>query len=171
MKYFSRKKYRQEVISLETYNKWINDNPQYSHIKYEQFVKYWKMIRTEIINTVRDNYLGYTISKIGNFSIKVMDIDFKCAKDFLVYTRNYKTANKNEPSITTNDPKKVKIVWKKEKFYQSIFSLLGSDPSCYLKNLVLDIIHKNRLNTFSKSKLTTKSKCEDVKEKSAWDLT
>jgi hypothetical protein len=168
MKYFSKLKYRKNIVTEETFLLWKAQNPQYEDVDYPKFKKLFKILKSELIRIIFDNPKGVRIKHIGIFVIKILDIDFNCSKDFLRARHNYGNLKRDTPIITTSNPKKIKISWKKDRYCNAILTTLGSTPSRLIKDEVKAI--NNKTNRYSKANATITSKCKEEKEKSLFEL-
>lgn len=168
MGYFSKAKYRKNIVSKETFLEWKEQNPQYSDIDFTKFKKLFKILKNELISIILNNPKGVRIKHIGIFVIKILDIDFNCSKDFLRLMHNYGEGKRNTPVITVSNPKKIKISWKKDRYCNAILTTLGSTPSRLIKDEVKAI--NNKTNRYSKANVTITSKCKEEKEKSLFEL-
>lgn len=168
MGYFSKAKYRKNIITEETFLAWKAQNPQYENVDFAKFKKLFKILKNELINIILNNPKGVRIKHIGIFVIKILDIDFNCSKDFLRARYDYGKLKANEPIITTSNPKKIKISWKKDRYCNAILTTLGSTASKLIKDEVKAI--NNKTNRYSKSNVTITSKCKEETEKSLFEL-
>jgi hypothetical protein len=169
MGYFSKKKYKKDIVTRETFVKWKEKNPQYKDVDFPKFKKLFNTLKVELINVIMNSSKGVRIKHIGIFVIKILDIDFNCSQDFLRakcdYGDKYK---KDQPFVSFNNPKKIKVSWKKDRYCNAILTTLGSTPSNLIKDEVKFI--NNKTNKYAKSNITISSKCKEEKEKSLFEL-
>ena len=168
MGYFSKAKYRKNIVTQETYLEWKKLHPQYQDVDFIKFKKLFKLLKNELISIILNNPKGIRIKHLGIFVITILDIDFSCSKDFLRARYSYGNLKVNEPIITTSNPKKIKIAWKKDKYCNAILTTLGSTPSKLIKDEVKAI--NGKTNKYCKSNVTITSKCKEEKEKSLFEL-
>jgi hypothetical protein len=164
--YFRKEKYQTSMITKATYNKWIEENPQFSKVPYSKWKRYWKYLREEVYQAVIENPDGVDLPLfMGNISVKILDIEFKCAKDFNTSILTNKETGKKEklPFITSDIPKKPKIVWKKHKLFTSLPSIFGTEMARTCKKVISAGI-RNNLFKYSKAfgHDKVKSKCEEI---------
>lgn len=172
--YFTKGKYQTSIISKEYYEKWLAQNPQYSHIDFQKWKRYWRYLREEIYVRVIENPEGVDLPLfLGNISVKILDIDFKCAKDFgKSILTDKETQNKVKvPFITSDIPKKPKIVWRKHTLFTSLPAIFGTEMAKTCKKIISAGI-RNNLTNYQKAfhHQGVASKCEDKPEPSLFDL-
>ncbi len=172
--FFSRKKYQTEIICKEMFKKWKGENPKFDNISYETFNRYWRILRSEIFQVVLDNPSGVDLPLfLGNLSVRVLDIDFTCEKDFLRITgKNEQTGEVERfPVIETDIPKKIKITWKKHRLFRAISSVLTVENTWLFKTTISRGVRERGVNTFQKAFKFDKvpSKCEEQEEVSLFD--
>lgn len=172
--YFTKGKYQTSIISQEFYNKWVVQNPNYSHIDFQKWKRYWKYLREEIYSGVIENSEGVDLPFfLGNISVKILDIDFKCAKDFISSNRSDKITGERIriPFITSDIPKKPKIVWRKHPLFLSLPAIFGTEIAKSCRKVISAGI-RNNLSKYQKAfhHQGVESKCEDVPEPSLFDL-
>ena len=172
LKYFSKKKYQIDIISENNFNKWKKENSEFD-IDFQKFKKYWRHLRSELVECILDNPSGVDLPIfLGNLSIRVIDIDFKCSKDFLKTIQiNPETGIVEKvPFITTTLPSKVKITWTKHKLFQTIAKVLCLESSETLKKSISEGV-RNNINKYQKAfkHKGLVSKCEDVPDVSLFD--
>ena len=168
MGYFSKKDYKKNILTQETYLEWKKQNPQYENVDYSKFKKLFSILKNELIYIILNNPKGIRIKHLGIFVIKILDIDFTCSKDFLRARYDYGDIKANSPIISGSNPKKIKISWKKDKYCNAILTTLGSTPSKVIKDEVKAI--NNKTNKYSKANVTISSKCKEEKDKSLFEL-
>lgn len=168
MGYFSKAKYRKNIITEETFLAWKEQNPQYKDVDFSRFKKLFNILKNELISIIFNNPKGVRIKHLGIYVIKILDIDFNCSKDFLRTRYKYGNIEANTPIITTSNPKKIKVSWKKDRYCNAILTTLGSTPSRLIKDEVKAI--NNKTNKYSKANATITSKCKEEKEKSLFEL-
>jgi hypothetical protein len=171
VKRFSRKRFKTNLNSIKVYEKWIEQNPQFKDYSYTFFKKNLKKVIHLLVDATVENPQGFYIPKIGTICIKVLDIDYKCAKDFNMTVRPYGNKYPEGPSpiITIENPKRMKVAWVKDKSSVAELSLMGMEMSEGMrKNLGPRI--KGREKFYPKIGVEVKSKCEEVKEKSLFNI-
>ena len=172
-KYFRRDKYQINMLSVDYFNKWIEENPQFKgKIDYAKFKRYWKYFRIEFYNELLKNPDGIDLQFfMGNISIKILDIDFKCSKDFLSTIRTDNGEKKRILFPSVDNPKKGKIVWKKNRMFKKIPGYLGMEAAKSFKKAVGQGI-RNRTKFYKKLARYDKvpSKCTEIKKISLFDL-
>lgn len=171
--YFTKGKYQTSIISREFFEKWKQENPQYSDVEMSKWKRYWKYLREEIYQCAVENPEGLDLPfYLGNLSVRILDIDFKCAKDFNKTTViNKETGNiERMPFVTSDIPKKPKITWKKHKLFLALPALFGAEMSRACKKAISAGIRDN-LFRYQKAfhHPGVKSKCEDNVEKGLYD--
>lgn len=171
-KYFRREKYQMNMLSKEFFKKWMDENPQFKgKIDYSKFKRYWKYFRQEFYKEVLENPLGVDLPQmIGNISVKILDMEFKCEKDFLSTTRNYNGTNERIQPISTDTPKKGKITWKKHRKARADLSHLGME-ACKLFKTTIGQGIRHRTHHYQKMAKIDKvpTKCEEIKKISLFD--
>lgn len=169
--YFYRDKYQIDMLSKEQYEKWALTNPG---VDYQKFKKYFRLIRDEIFTCILENPSGVDLPfYMGNLSVKVLDIDFKCADDLPRSTLTNKITGEKyfKPFYTSEIPKKIKITWKKHSLFKSLPSIFGIE-ACRTFKKVISAGVRNNLQKYEKAFLfdKTPSKCEDKPKPSLFDL-
>lgn len=170
--HFNRNKYRINVTDREYYEKWVELNPILSqHIDFQKFKRYLRLFREEFFKEILINPSGIELDhQMGNISIRILDIDFKCEKDFEKVLSTEK--REYEYRITSNMPKRAKITWKKHIKFKRIPSLMGMDPARAFKKAVGGKNIADNMNIYKKAYRVDKvqSKCPPVTEKSIFDI-
>lgn len=171
---FRKDKYQIKIVTRENYDKWLIENPKYQGVvTFQKFRKYYIALRTAIFQGIIDNPSGVDLDfQLGNLSCKVLDVEFKCSKDFLSTTRNYNGRGAERLQFVTSDmPKKVKITWKKHLLFKSLPSVLAVEAQKTMKQIISKGVAPN-LHFYEKAYKYDKAptKCEEEKPKSLWDL-
>jgi len=174
MRQFRREKYQIDILSEEYFNKWITDNPQYKDkMNFQKWKRYWKYVRDAIVEEVIAKTSGVDLPLfLGNLSIKILDIDFKCHKDYISSPKYDQFGPYHKPDATPNLPKKAKIAWKKHKLFSGdVASSLGMEAARTFKTMVGRAV-RNRTHVYEKACKHDgiKSKCEPEKPYSLYDI-
>lgn len=169
---FRKTKYQTEIISKETYKKWKEENPIYKNIPFSKFIKYWKELRTELIECILENPNGVDLPLfLGNLSIRVLDKEFKCTKDFnySILTNKITGLKEKLPFISSTIPKKIKITWTKHPLFQGFAKILAIENQDLFKKTISAGV-RGRENYYQKAfdKDKIKSKCEDIPVKTSF---
>lgn len=172
-KVFRKNKYQTEIISKENFEKWKSQNPEYNSTTWKDFQNYWRALREEIFVGILDNSAGVDLPLyLGNFSVRIIDKEFKCAEDFNKSILMNKETGEYEkrPFITSDIPKKAKIAWVKHKLFKSLPKVLCVENQDMFKKTISEGI-RNRENEYQKAFKHTgiKSKCVEEPEKSLFD--
>lgn len=162
------------MISRESYQKWVEANPKFSTVSFQKFKSYYRLLREEIFQCILDNPSGVDLPfYMGNLSVKVLDIEFKCVDDYPKSFVRDKVLNKmvSRPFITTDIPKRIKIVWKKHFLFKSLASVFGVE-ACRTFKTVISAGVRNNLHRYEKAFKydKTPSKCEDLPKVSLFDI-
>lgn len=170
--YFLKSKYSYNLLSEIAYKELCANNPElFKTIKFKDFKKIWLLFIDEFIKSCLENPSGVDLDlDFGNISIKILDKEFKCAKDFAKTNVFMDGKFRNIPYITTDVPKIGKITWKRSKmFLQSRLS--GMQANKKFGKLVGEELRKNihRFQKVEKYKVK-KSKCEPEKPVSLFDI-
>jgi|SRR6478609_5973545 len=168
--YFSRKSYQTPIVRKEVYEAWKQENPKFKKVTYAQFKAEWRKFVDDLCQEIIKNPSGVDLyNNIGNFSIKILDINFKCEKDFLLVKKG--KLHKLTPVITTDSPKKGKITWKKAINTPGVAKFMGFEAASKFKKVIARNLKGNE-NLYEKafSFDKTPSKCMDEEEKSLFDL-
>jgi hypothetical protein len=173
MKYFSKKKYTIELVDKSGYERWKLKNPEYSNIDYSTYLKYWKYIRQGFVEEILRNPFGINLPfYLGNVSIKKMDREFKCEKDYPITPVYNKELDKMEAKPYPNfDNKVVRIYWKKIRRFM-IPSLFGVEFKSAFTKDVSKRLRTMNLNVFQMEphSFTYPSKCGEKEDKKPFDL-
>jgi hypothetical protein len=159
------------MLGRDMYNKWIMHSG-YS-ITYKEWEQVWKSIRNAFFEAVTTHPSGVDLPLLmGNISIKILDSDFKCAKDFLHSAYRPKSGEEyaRRPYITIDTPKRAKITWKKHKLFMGIPATMGLQAAETFKTAVSRAV-RGKTERYQKMEKygSKKSKCEDIPEKGLFD--
>lgn len=159
------------MISKEMYHKWVKQTGNV--ISYSEWNKGWLAIRSAFFDGVINHPSGVDLPLLmGNISIKILDNEFKCAKDFLnsSYRPEPGAEYKWRPFISTESPKRAKIVWKKHPQFMGIPATMGLQASETFKTVVSRAVRGKTERYEKVSKYgAKKSKCEDKPRKGLFD--
>lgn len=173
MKYFSKKKYTIELVDKDGYDRWIKKNPKYAHIDYSTYLKYWKHIRQGFVSELLTNSFGINLPfHLGNVSIRKMDREFKCEKDYPMTPVYNKELDRMEAKPYPNfDNKVVRVYWKKVRRFM-IPSLFGVEFKSSMTKELSKRLKTINLNFFQMEPhdFTYRSKCGTVEDKKPFDL-
>lgn len=172
MKYFLKKPWTKEIICKENYDKWI-DKTNYKY-SYDEYLKLWSDISEEIISIVCKENQGFDMDNfLGNLSIKRLDREFKCEKDFPTIINYNETTHKKELIPIINIDNKIgRIYWKKVKTRMGLTSLFGMEVKKGFQQKVFKYIKEKGMNSFQlePNHTTIPSKCEERIETNIFDL-
>lgn len=162
------------MVTREHFDNWLEANPQYKgKVDLQKYKKYFKEFRAGVFQGIIDNPSGVDFDfQLGNWSCKVLDVDFKCEKDFLSTSTNFDGKGfRRVPFVTSDMPKKVKIAWKKHLLFKSLPSIFGVETQRTMKSTISHGVAGN-LHFYEKAYKHDKvaSKCEEEKPKSLWDM-
>lgn len=162
-KNFSKSKYQTPMLDRKMYRRWVKE--QGGTLSFGEWNEGWIAIRKAFFDTIISHPAGVDLPLfMGNMSIKILDNEFKCAKDFLKssYRPHSGAPYAWQPFISTDTPKRAKIVWKKHKLFMGIPATMGLQASDTFKTVVSNAVrgrtgHYEKVGKYG----AKKSKCED----------
>lgn len=169
---FYKGRWDRKMTGVESWKKWKADIGHKA--TYSEWSRSWKAIRQEIYKTITENPVGIDLPFfMGNISVKILDSEFKCAKDF--FTTKFRNSP-DEPIRRmpyTKDialPRRAKFVWKKHPLFMGLAATMGIEFSKGFKKYTVPKIHEN-INIYQKAQKYKRKKtlCEDEPEKSIFD--
>ncbi len=150
-KVFRKDKYQTEIISEQNYKKWKKENPEFSKTSFSQWKRYWSKLRDELMLAILENPAGVDIPLfLGNFSIRVIDKEFKCTKDFFksILTNKETGMKEKVPFITSTIPKKIKITWTKHSLFSAFARIFGCENQDKFKKTISAGVRNNEHKYF-----------------------
>lgn len=174
LKYFTKEEYTEELLGKEGYESWVKNYPEFKDVSFDTWKRYWRLIKKEVLEIISTNTFGFELPLyLGTLSLKKMDREFKCEKDFPhtpVYNKELdKMELKPYPNI---ENKVVKIVWKKSRRNKKIPDLFAVEVKSLLTKQISERIKKGNIDIFQMDNMAWQypSRCEEVPLKHPFDL-
>lgn len=170
--YFIQKPWTKELVDEESYERWRKKNPEYK-ASYKKYLEYWDILVDEIIDVITHDTNGFEFPLyLGVLSVKKIDLEVKCEKDFptkISYNKEGELEKKIIPNMSNTC---CKIYWKKNRRYRSVPNLLALEANSVLRKKVVKKIRGGESNVYQMARQTKPiaSKCEPFIEKNLFDL-